>query len=205
MAFIRKRGKYRQLIETYREDGKVKQRVLANLGAGDTIEAAIPLAERWLRIAEFKVANIKEHIAIAEKVVERRYEEIAKVEASGRRWYYERKPENEGVPHWWPRYRDPDEQTRSEAAFDESIPELRQQFRRLEQAWGFREDDEWIAESVEGERHSQLRVNITHTLHELRKMLPPAEGTLAMACKDLADLRRAATDNGESSGKGGAR
>ena len=40
MAFIRKRGNSHQLIETYREDGKVKQRVLANLGPFDNIEEA---------------------------------------------------------------------------------------------------------------------------------------------------------------------
>jgi hypothetical protein len=42
--FIRTRRSNRQLsrqvIETYREDGKVKQRVLANLGPRDTIEEA---------------------------------------------------------------------------------------------------------------------------------------------------------------------
>jgi hypothetical protein len=32
MAFIRKRGSSHQIIETYRAYGKVRQRVLANLG-----------------------------------------------------------------------------------------------------------------------------------------------------------------------------
>jgi hypothetical protein len=50
MAFIRCRefrwkrggtGKTYQLIETYREAGKVRQRILANLGAHATIEGAI--------------------------------------------------------------------------------------------------------------------------------------------------------------------
>jgi hypothetical protein len=41
MAFIRRRGNSHQLIETYREDGKVKQRILANLGPHATLEDAI--------------------------------------------------------------------------------------------------------------------------------------------------------------------
>jgi hypothetical protein len=41
MAFIRTRGNSHQLIETYREDGKVRQRILANLGPHRTLEDAI--------------------------------------------------------------------------------------------------------------------------------------------------------------------
>ena len=39
--FIRKRGQSRQLIETYRDHGKVKQRSIANLGRCETIPDAI--------------------------------------------------------------------------------------------------------------------------------------------------------------------
>lgn len=65
MAFIRKRysGKYRgrdnysyQVIETYREGGKVKQRVLINLGPSPTIEQALERARKgiefWTREAQ---------------------------------------------------------------------------------------------------------------------------------------------------------
>ena len=52
MAFIRAKvvkGKaYYQLIETYREDGRVRQRVLAHLGRDSTFEAAIETYERRL-------------------------------------------------------------------------------------------------------------------------------------------------------------
>ncbi len=45
MAFIRHRrtacGSSHQVVETYREGGKVKQRVLANLGPYPTIEEAL--------------------------------------------------------------------------------------------------------------------------------------------------------------------
>jgi len=41
MAFIRQRGNSHQLIETYREGGTVKQRILANLGPHRTLEDAI--------------------------------------------------------------------------------------------------------------------------------------------------------------------
>ena len=41
MAFVRKRGDSHQLIETYRAGGKVKQRVIANLGHSTTPEEAL--------------------------------------------------------------------------------------------------------------------------------------------------------------------
>ena len=41
MAFVRKRGDSHQLIETYRDGGKVKQRVIANLGHSTTPEEAL--------------------------------------------------------------------------------------------------------------------------------------------------------------------
>jgi hypothetical protein len=58
--FIRKRiskNKYRkegfsesyQMIETYREGGKVKQRVICNLGRDATPEAALERARYWLK------------------------------------------------------------------------------------------------------------------------------------------------------------
>ena len=58
MAFIRKRisptGRRTlsyQLIETYREGGKVKQRVLANLGRCSTVEEALEDTRRHLELA----------------------------------------------------------------------------------------------------------------------------------------------------------
>jgi hypothetical protein len=47
MAFVRKRGGSHQLIETYRQDGRVKQRIIANLGHKDTVEGAI---EFWVKV-----------------------------------------------------------------------------------------------------------------------------------------------------------
>lgn len=55
MAFIRKRGGSHQLIETYREHGRIRQRIVANLGPWDDLEQAIEgwhnyvadLSERW--------------------------------------------------------------------------------------------------------------------------------------------------------------
>jgi hypothetical protein len=44
--FIRHRGSSHQVIETYREGGKVKQRILANLGSCATVAEAI---EQWPR------------------------------------------------------------------------------------------------------------------------------------------------------------
>ena len=41
MAFIRKRGGYFQLVETYRDGGKVRQRFIAALGKNATPEKAL--------------------------------------------------------------------------------------------------------------------------------------------------------------------
>ena len=48
MAFVRKRGNCNQLIETYREGGKVKQKVLADLARCTTAEEALEDARWWL-------------------------------------------------------------------------------------------------------------------------------------------------------------
>ncbi len=58
MAYVRKKKtkgrEYCQLVEGYREDGKVKQRVLAHLGDAPTVEDAL---EDWpRRIAELRRA-----------------------------------------------------------------------------------------------------------------------------------------------------
>jgi hypothetical protein len=47
MPFVCKRGGSHQLIETYRENGKVKQRVLANLGHADTIDKTEAWRPLW--------------------------------------------------------------------------------------------------------------------------------------------------------------
>jgi hypothetical protein len=52
VAFVRTKrvggGEYFQLVENYREGGKVRQRVLAHLGRYPTVEAAIEESERGL-------------------------------------------------------------------------------------------------------------------------------------------------------------
>jgi hypothetical protein len=64
--FIRKRltftkrngeGYSYQLIETYREGGKIKQRVLYNLARCPTIEAAIEWERCKIEIAKAEIAN----------------------------------------------------------------------------------------------------------------------------------------------------
>jgi hypothetical protein len=46
-----------QLIETYREEGKVKQRVICNLGRDATPEAALERARYWLKWYEDGLSN----------------------------------------------------------------------------------------------------------------------------------------------------
>jgi len=50
-----------QVIETYRENGKVKQRVICNLGKFSTPEAALEQAESLLRDREEVYSNMKPH------------------------------------------------------------------------------------------------------------------------------------------------
>ena len=78
MAFIRKRhsstkdGEKRysyQLIETYRENGNNKQRVLANLGPYASIEEALPVYERWLNLRKDKLAEREKHLARGERAM----------------------------------------------------------------------------------------------------------------------------------------
>ena len=78
MAFIRKRysstkdGEKRysyQLIETYSENGDIKQRVLANLGPYATIEEALPVYERWLALRKDKFAEREKHLARGERAL----------------------------------------------------------------------------------------------------------------------------------------
>ena len=63
MAFIRcrqsSREKSHQLVETYREVGKVKQRVLANLGPYPTVELALENSRRRVARAERRVEHCK--------------------------------------------------------------------------------------------------------------------------------------------------
>ena len=63
MAFIRcrqsSREKSYQVVETYREEGKVKQRVLANLGPYPTVGLAIENARRRVARDERRVEHCK--------------------------------------------------------------------------------------------------------------------------------------------------
>ncbi len=42
-------NEYVRIVEAYREDGKVKQRVVADLGRKDVLLAMLPKLRRWLR------------------------------------------------------------------------------------------------------------------------------------------------------------
>ncbi len=67
MAFVRTKrvdGKeYRQLVESYRENGKMRQRVLAHLGQADSLEAAIQNAAAELRETRDKQQALREERA----------------------------------------------------------------------------------------------------------------------------------------------
>ena len=42
-------NEYVRIVEAYREEGKVKQRVVADLGRKDVLLAMLPKLQRWLR------------------------------------------------------------------------------------------------------------------------------------------------------------
>ena len=97
MAFIRcrqsSRAKSYQFVETYREDGKVKQRVLANLGPYPTVELALENARRCVARAERYVEHCKtgwtrqgrpvhpKHLWNAEKDLARHCYDLERLEA----------------------------------------------------------------------------------------------------------------------------
>ena len=62
MAFIRKRGRSHQLIESYREAGKVRQRVIAKLRPWETHGDAL---EGW----QGYIANLEERLRQWEDVL----------------------------------------------------------------------------------------------------------------------------------------
>ncbi len=97
MAFIRCRqssqAKSYQVVETYRDDGKVKQRVLANLGRSPTVELALENARRCVARAERYVEHCKhgwtrrgrpvhpKHLLNAEKDLARHRHDLERLEA----------------------------------------------------------------------------------------------------------------------------
>ena len=97
MAFIRcrqsNRAKSYQFVETYREDGKVKQRVLANLGPHPTVELALENACCCVARAERYVEHCKhgwtrrgrpvhpKHLLNAEKDLARHRHDLERLEA----------------------------------------------------------------------------------------------------------------------------
>lgn len=69
--FVRKRPSGNQLLESYRENGKVRQRVVFNLGHHENPEAA--LAE-----AEAELEELEERVEAAEGLVQRNIEDWIK-------------------------------------------------------------------------------------------------------------------------------
>jgi hypothetical protein len=87
VAFVRKKrvdGKeYYQFVENYREDGKVRQRVLAHLGCAPSVEAAIDQLERY----------VQNYRRLAAESRERAQEAREQWEAQ-RNWYREKYPDS---------------------------------------------------------------------------------------------------------------
>ena len=69
MSFVRKRGSSHQLIESYREGGKVRQRVIANLGPWATPEEALHGWAPYVERLESKLRDREEHLAAADRHV----------------------------------------------------------------------------------------------------------------------------------------
>ncbi len=58
-------NEYVRIVESYREDGKVKQRTIADLGRKDGLEALLPQLERVLR-GRPKVHGEREPVEVLE-------------------------------------------------------------------------------------------------------------------------------------------
>lgn len=105
MAFIRakkgKKGTYYQLVENYREDGRVRQRVLCHLGRNPTLEAAIEERERYLAWAQRGEQRCREEARLPRHYQEHPDQMPARG-SSGRRWvqsYWRRLEEAEHYAH----------------------------------------------------------------------------------------------------------
>ena len=89
MAFIRNRkGGYHtsnQLLETYREDGRVKQRIIGNLGPFENVPEAIVSWKRHIEGLKRMLAAKEKHLVAAEaRVEEWKSEDERRVQSHGR-------------------------------------------------------------------------------------------------------------------------
>jgi len=170
MAFIRKRNGSKQLIETYREDGKVKQRILANLGRHDSVADAIAYWKRTLPLFKRKLAERRKHLAKAEKfVAERRKEPL----------HYERPPEHQGVDYGYLRSYDAKKLAEQVRATRDRRAQM-----WLKSGW----KPEWTAKDEHEARTSNER--LTH--NQLVKKVASLTKFIAHTRRELKALKRAA-------------
>ncbi len=77
MAFVRTKkvagGEYRQLVENYREDGRVRQRVLVHLGACPNVEDALRIWPDRLKHHERRARDHREGARLIEDGQARRW------------------------------------------------------------------------------------------------------------------------------------
>ncbi|HYQ91594.1 MAG TPA: hypothetical protein VES89_05840 [Candidatus Competibacteraceae bacterium] len=88
MAFVRRRGNNTTLIETYREDGKVEQRIIANLYGQNSVAEALQELER----------QIAEHEQWLQRSEASRREPLFSIPAPPR--YYRQDEEGREIPYY---------------------------------------------------------------------------------------------------------
>ena len=95
MSFIRKRGNSHQIIETYRDGGKVKQRIIANLGPVTTPEEAIEIWKRYIRLLQARLQhaeNLLEKIEVIEREEGREQRNLDALIELDAAWRWEQDP-----------------------------------------------------------------------------------------------------------------
>ena len=179
MPFVRKRNGSHQLIETYRDSGKVKQRIIANLG-------------RFASTDEF-LSFWGKHLPIVEKVLQLRREHLKAAQEAIERWgadpmwakIYSRPVEHQGVYYRYPKY------FGSEAIEDEKY--IEQEARVMAAMFPNTFNSERIEKYKEEERTTPVRMTYRQLVEDVRKR----EKYLESLKRNIAAVEAIRTDAGD--------
>src|SRR5258706_14910376 len=144
MAFIRTRkGKYfdsNQLIESYREDGKVKQRIIGNLRQFNNVPDAIAFWKRHISGLERGLSAMENHLKVAEeRVKDWRARDDEWREKHGRP-FYERPPEHRNVECKWPRYYHAEDEAKALERLAAAQPEREARWLNMGRMFGLKDE-----------------------------------------------------------------
>lgn len=203
MAFIRKRkcrGEWSgkrgdhsyQIVETYRDKGKVKQRVIVNLGHLPTLPQAIEFATKRLAFLKSELDLLKQHKAHSEKMVAGFKQHLAELEAERGEPIYlgERPPEHSGYAYAWPFTLDPEKMAERRAHLEGNKAEWLENFLAMAAGFGLagKMDPEaaWIKHV-----HERTTTTVAMSVYRAGQEIERNEELTKKTKKLLADLKQA--------------